>query len=98
MTTKQQHGDKGSGSGTAQQSQKSEQSMQNPAGRERTPRETEGQTGIGSSQRQDAAHDREKRPPGTADIERGSHEQGGSDPGASESLTQDPVGAYKERP
>ena len=51
--------------------------------------------GIGSSQGQDEArreeHDVAERPSaGTPDIERGASSQ--------ESLVQDPVGAYKERP
>ena len=51
--------------------------------------------GIGSSQGQDEAHREDTTMPdrpssGTADIERGG--------GTEESLVQDPVGAYKERP
>ena len=86
----------------AKQDQKSEQSLTNPSGKPQgsKPKSKEAPTGIGSSQGQD----REERPSrrdnqgprtgeGTADIERSSvrtHE--------SDSLTDDPVGAFKERP
>ena len=51
--------------------------------------------GIGSSQGQDEAQREDKRVPerpsaGTPDVERGASSE--------ESLVQDPVGAYKERP
>lgn len=87
----------------AKQDQKSGQSSTNPSGKPQAskPSEEKARTGIGSSQGQD----REDRPSGnrdgvprtgegTADIERASAEG----QGRSESLTDDPVGAYKERP
>jgi len=85
----------------ARQDQKSQQSSTNPSGKPQgsKPKDQDTPTGMGSSQGQD----REQRPSrrggvprtgeGTADIERGSagaHE--------SDSLADDPVGAFKERP
>jgi hypothetical protein len=88
----------------ARQNQRSQQSMNNPAGKpeQQPPSEKSGNksgTGIGSSQGQDGEgrRDRDSVPHtgrGTADIERSS--AGGQ--GSTESLTDDPVGAYKERP
>jgi hypothetical protein len=88
----------------AKQDQRSEESMSNPAGKpgRSGPQadQSAGSTGsgIGASQ----AQDREKRrdddvprtAPGTADIERST---GGAQE-RSDSLSDDPVGAYKERP
>lgn len=88
----------------AKQDQRSQQSINNPAGKpeQRPPSDKSGKpdgTGIGSSQGQDreSRRDRDSVPRtgrGTADIERSSAEGQGS----TESLTDDPVGAYKERP
>lgn len=86
----------------AKQNQRSQQSIDNPAGKpkQKAPAdEKPGGTGIGSSQGQDreSRSDRDRVPHtgrGTADIERAS-----ADPqGSGESLTDDPVGAFKERP
>ena len=85
----------------AKQKQRSQQSIDNPAGKpEQKPSDkSDGKAGIGSSQGQDREQrsDRDRVPhtgPGTADIERASAgEQGGN-----ESLADDPVGAFKERP
>ena len=86
----------------ARQNQNSQQSSDNPAGKpqQKAPSDKAGaKTGIGSSQGQDT----EGRPErdtvphtgrGTADIERGS----GGAQGSGESLADDPVGAFKERP
>ena len=86
----------------AKQDQKSEQSLTNPSGKPQgsKPGSQPAPAGIGSSQGQD----REQRPSrrgdevprtgeGTADIERSSVRSHESD-----SLTDDPVGAFKERP
>lgn len=85
----------------AKQDQNSRQSGTNPSGKPEgsKPQTEDTPTGIGSSQGQD----KESRPSRrggtprtgerTADIERGS-----VGPHDSESLADDPVGAYKERP
>ena len=88
----------------AKQNQRSQQSMNNPAGKpaQRPASDKSGKksgTGIGSSQGQDRENrpDRDSVPHtghGTADIERSSAGAQGS----TDSLTDDPVGAYKERP
>jgi hypothetical protein len=87
----------------ARQNQRSQQSIDNPAGKpeQRAPSDESGKdsgTGIGSSQGQDRESRRDSDVPrtgrGTADIERSSAEGQGS----TESLTDDPVGAYKPRP
>ena len=85
----------------AKQKQRSQQSVDNPAGKpEQKPSDKpDDNAGIGSSQGQDTAQrgERDRVPHtgrGTADIERSSAEGQGS----TESLTDDPVGAYKPRP
>jgi hypothetical protein len=88
----------------AKQKQRSQQSMKNPAGDKQqgsAPGKSDQQsrTGIGSSQGQDreSRSERDRVPhtgPGTADIERSSAGAQGS----TDSLADDPVGAYKERP
>jgi hypothetical protein len=86
----------------AKQDQRSQQSIKNPAGKPQqrpSDKSQQSETGIGSSQAQDreGRRDRDSVPHtgrGTADIERGS----GDAQGNSESLADDPVGAFKERP
>jgi hypothetical protein len=89
---------------TRKQDQRSQQSANNPADSKRQQGAANpappSRTGIGSSQGQDGGV-REERPPshirtgeGTADIERGS---AGAESG-SDSLVEDPTGAFKERP
>jgi hypothetical protein len=80
-----------------QQSTKSQQSMRNPPGADRQQgagkgRSEDARTGIGASQGQDREARERDSANGTPDLERG------SDPGATESLTKDPTGAFKERP
>lgn len=59
-------------------------------------------SGIGSSQAQDtsSSEQRSERPSaGTADIERGGpQDRSSGNSGSTESLVDDPVGAFKERP
>ena len=85
----------------AKQDQKSQQSSTNPSGKPEgsKPRDQKSPTGIGSSQGQDREHRPSRRDgvprtgEGTADIERSSAGRNESD-----SLADDPVGAFKERP
>ena len=79
------------------QSETSQQSMRNPPGTQGqqgagTARDQGARAGIGASQGQDRGTPERDRTNGTPDLERG------SDSGASESLTKDPTGAFKERP
>ena len=85
------------------QNEGSEQSMNNPAATDRQQGAddsgTENPAGIGSSQKQDTGGAREEQRgmrtgKGTADIERGT---AGAQPN-DDSLSKDPVGAFKERP
>ena len=85
----------------AKQEQNSRQSATNPSGKPEgsKPRDEDTPAGLGSSQAQDRAQ-RPARPDGvprtgegTADIERSS-----VGPHESDSLADDPVGAFKERP
>ena len=84
----------------AKQNQRSQQSIDNPAGkpRQKAPADAKDDAaGIGSSQGQDRESRRDDVPRtgrGTADIERSSADG----QGRGESLADDPVGAYKERP
>jgi hypothetical protein len=87
----------------AKQDQKSQQSTTNPSNKPEgsRPSREQGRSGIGSSQGQDResrpARDRDSVPrtgEGTADIERSS----AGAQGQSDSLSDDPVGAFKERP
>ena len=85
----------------AKQNQQSQQSSDNPAGKQQQQPSSKSDTkaGIGSSQGQDREHreDGDRVPhtgQGTADIERSSV----SEQGQGESLADDPVGAFKERP
>ena len=94
---------------TGQQIQNSQQSMSNPGGGSASASKGEAnekpgsgrpkpaRAGIGSSQGQDRGtserdQDRDERSPGTPHLERG------NDSGSTESLVNDPTGAYKERP
>ena len=84
----------------AKQNQRSQQSIDNPAGKpEQKPAgKADDKAGIGSSQGQDREQrgDRDRVPHtghGTADIERASAGEG-----SGESLADDPVGAFNERP
>lgn len=84
------------------QQQNSRQSSQSGEGSGKATGE-KAKAGIGSSQGQDTPSREQpagsERPSaGTADIERGSGGEGESGRGSKESLVQDPVGAYKERP
>ena len=79
------------------QSETSQQSMRNPPGTQgqqgsATAREEGARAGIGASQGQDRGTPERDRTNDTPDLERA------SDSGASESLTKDPTGAFKERP
>jgi hypothetical protein len=87
----------------AKQDQRSQQSTGNPAGKPQQgpsdKSQQESRTGIGSSQAQDreGRRDNDSVPHtghGTADIERASADAQGK----TESLADDPVGAFKERP
>ncbi|HEX2825341.1 MAG TPA: hypothetical protein VHP37_03270 [Burkholderiales bacterium] len=85
----------------AKQQQNSQQSTTNLSGKPEgsKPRDQDTPTGIGSSQGQDTENRPSRRGgvprtgEGTADIERGS-----AGPHESDSLADDPVGAFKERP
>jgi hypothetical protein len=82
------------------QAQDSKQSLGNPSGgKPQAPEKPETPGGIGSSAGKDQGQrPREKseaeRGSGTADIERGTDYPGNSP----DSLVNDPVGAFKERP
>ena len=79
------------------QSETSQHSMRNPPGTQGqqgagNARDERARAGIGASQGQDRGAPERDPKNGTPDVERG------SDSGATESLTKDPTGAYKERP
>ena len=90
----------------AKQNQRSQQSIDNPAGNpEQKPAgKADDKAGIGSSQGQDRAS-REDQPAtrpsaGTADIERGADTPANTGRGgdSEESLVNESTGAFKERP
>ena len=92
-------------SGAGRQTENSRQSAQQGEPKKQTGKpgsEQQTQTGIGSSQGQD----RESRPgreggrpsAGTPDIERGRGSQDVERGGGTDSLVNDPTGAFKERP
>ena len=87
--------------GGPEQKQNSRQSAkQGESKPDNAPKGSPAPSGLGSSQKQDQEQRRGERPSaGTPDVERGGGTPGDVERGASgQSLVNDPVGAYKERP
>ena len=85
-----------------QQTQNSRQSAEQGAQKKHTGKDPSGEaapSGIGSSHKQDRGSAPQERPSaGTPDIERGARSQDVAQQGSQESLVNDSVGAFKERP